>query len=114
MVKNKIHIFYMPIRNCSNTQNSPCACQQPDRYSNNKVYEPPSLLSNVAGIVSTRPAIYLQGFATECSVFLMGRFPLSVSVCPSDCEDFSCSLNGLFQNPAMPPSCSRSLHGHHE
>jgi hypothetical protein len=65
-----------------------------------KIYEPPNLFS-IAGIGLTRPAIYLQGFPTECCVLLMDYFPLSVTVCPSYCEDLYCSLNGLFLNPAL-------------
>lgn len=65
-----------------------------------KIYGPPNLFP-IAGIVLTRPAIYLQGFPTECCVLLMDYFPLSVTVCSSYCEDLYCSLNGLFLNPAL-------------
>lgn len=96
VVKNTIHIFYT--RNCTYTQNSIFAWQR-HGISKNKIYSPPNLFS-IAGIVLTRPAIYLQGFATECCILLMENFPLSVTVCLSHCEELFCSLNDLFVNPA--------------
>ena len=80
--------------------NSIFAWQQRHRSSKNKIYSPPNMFS-IAGIVLTRPAIYLQGFATECCVFFMEHFPLSVTVCPSYYEGLFCSLNDLFLNPAL-------------